>query len=474
MGKIWVFIKGRKKTAIAGLVVILLVVILLLRGGQRTAESFTVKRTNVIQSVILSGDVVTSDRADLGFSASGRVGRIFVKNNEIVSPGTILAQLEIGDLIAERKIKELNLKTTGVDLEGAEENLKKVQSLEDTKVANAYRTLLSQDLALVPWPNTYDLTTPLVSGAYTGAEGEYRIRIYEKSINDTRLTLRTFGLEEGELRIDNNGIIPLGTKGLFIEFPDDVDSYKDTDWRLVIPNPRGASYSANLSAYQAAKDARDLAVAAAERAYAKIRAGESSSEASIALAEIEKINAEIKKNTITAPFAGQVTNIDKEVGESVSAGDKVISMVSEKHLEVILEVPELDVAEIAPGAEVVLALDAFPGEVFSGKISSINAKETKVEGVPVYEAFVELAADPRIRSGMSAKGTIVLALRENVLAVPAYFIDRTSGAPTVSVLAEGSKIEKRTITLGLTGTDNMTEVLSGLTEGERIVPVTNK
>ncbi len=66
-----------------------------------------VNRADFINQVSVSGKVITASEADLGFAASGRIGLIAVKSGDTVKAGQMLAQLEIGYLLAELKIKEI-------------------------------------------------------------------------------------------------------------------------------------------------------------------------------------------------------------------------------------------------------------------------------------------------------------------------------------------------------------------------------
>ncbi|MBY0376917.1 biotin/lipoyl-binding protein, partial [Patescibacteria group bacterium] len=145
MNKIKNIFQTKKKYIYIALPVLVLVLFLAFRHGKTNNEAYVVSRSDVAQSIVLSGEVRTSDRADLGFSASGRVGQIFVKNNQKVSAGQILAQLEIGDLVADLRIKEANARSSDIDLEASKEELNKVTVQENTKVENAYRALLSEN-----------------------------------------------------------------------------------------------------------------------------------------------------------------------------------------------------------------------------------------------------------------------------------------------------------------------------------------
>ncbi len=469
MNKIKNFVKTHKRTSIALSLVILVVLFLTFTHKAKVIESYEVALGSIEQSVALSGTVETSSKADLGFAASGRIGKIYVKNNQKVSTGQILAQLEIGDLLADLRIKEANSRTSGVDLKQAQDRLEKVTKQEDAKVDNAYRTMLSSDLELVANSGSYAVSAPLVSGSYTGVEGTYKINIKEESVTSNDHVLRTFDLEKTEKILNDQGKTALGTKGLYISFgANEVEDYNDTTWYLEIPNKSGDSYVSNYNAYIDAKNNRDIAIKDAQTDYDKLLT-EDNSGASVAQAEIQKIQAEIRKNTIYAPFTGIVTNIEKEVGENAGVGETVVSVLGEERLEVVLEVSELDVSKLVVGSSVNLSFDAFPGETFVGTLSTINSRETTVDGVPVYKAFVELAGDSRIKTGMSADATIVLVHKDDVLSVPAYSILKEEGKNFVKILGVDGKTEKREVALGIVGSDSQIEVLSGVSVGDKIV-----
>lgn len=471
MGNIWNFIKKYKKSAVAlGAIVLLVLLYMVFGNGNGNSETYTVKKMDVAQSVVLSGKVQTTDRADLGFASSGRLSNIFVKNNQVVARGTMLAQLEIGDLLADLKIKQANLNTANIEIEAAKEELNRVTKQEDAKVESAYRKLLTEDLILTPNSNSYNVDAPTISGLYDGPQGQYKINIDRESATSRDYRLLVFGMEKTRQMINKESSTPLGTRGLYISFPgNDADPYLDTTWYLNIPNKASDSYLTNYNAYNEAKKNRDLNVQNAEFKYKKLLTEGNGASSAVAEAEVQKINAEIRKNTIYAPFGGKVTNIEIEPGENASVGERVISILGESQLEIVLQVSELDVSRLVSGTTVSLKLDALPGEEFIGTLQTINSRDTEIDGVPVYEAFVEVKPDPRIKTGMTATGTIVLAEKPQVLAIPNYFVKKVGEKSIVQVISAKGKTAEREVTLGLVGTDSMVEVISGLTEGEQII-----
>jgi len=125
-------IRKYRRYLLIGLPILLVVLYFVFGRGKSGTETYVVNNANITQSVILSGKVETSDKADLGFAVSGRLAKIFIKNNQSVTQGQILAQLEINDLLADLKIKELNSKTSSVDLEHTKQELEKVTKQENT------------------------------------------------------------------------------------------------------------------------------------------------------------------------------------------------------------------------------------------------------------------------------------------------------------------------------------------------------
>ncbi len=84
MKNIFNTVKKYKKYLLIGLGVLVILAFFLFKGGNNKVESYLVEERNIEQSVMLSGKVETTDKADLGFAASGRVSRIYVKNNQAV------------------------------------------------------------------------------------------------------------------------------------------------------------------------------------------------------------------------------------------------------------------------------------------------------------------------------------------------------------------------------------------------------
>ncbi len=391
------------------------------------ALTTTVERRDVVDAVLLSGRTESASAVELGFADTGRISQVFVKEGDLVSKDQLLASIDTSDLY----VNDLN----------------KIIREQESLVTNAYRNLLSSSLQAIPDDITNTALDPIISGVYTGPEGDYRLRIYSSG-SDSGKSFELSGLEQGlNQPVTTNTTVPLGSRGLYIQF----QSIPEVGfWTVSIPNKRSSLYAGYVNAYESAKATRDRVVADARL-------------------NNESMLSKINKRRIYAPFSGTVASVGFKQGESTD-GKQTIKLISEKDYQIILKAPEVSVAKLQVGQTVSVTLDAYGKEEnFPAKIVSINPAETIVEGVPVYETRVMFDhTDDRIRSGMTAIAKITIREQKNVLALPNNFVHQEEGASFVYRL-NGDNREKVTVTTGVLGSDNYVEITSGLQEGESIV-----
>ena len=374
----------------------------------------------------------------------------------------------VSDLYADLKDAESSVVIAESNASGDNTNLERIISEQDTLVANAKKTLLTEDIEAIAKDASTTAAAPIISGEYIGMEGQYAIRVYASSTK-TGSSFEVSGLEKnfvGEVTVEQS--VPLGSHGLYIRFPS-ATGYGNTEWIVDIQNKRGSTYTANNNAYQAALSARDRIVSEAQNDVTATIGIDSVVQAKIqqARAKVQGIQSQIAKRLITAPFDGIVADVAIEKGETSSA-TSTIKLISDTDYEVVAKVPELDIGKLSVGTRADIALDAYPGETFPGKIISINPAETIVDGVPVYEAKIIFdPLDPRVRSGMTAIATVKTASQPDVIAVPLRFIQTVNGE-TLAYIKTDVETKKQPVTLGLKGSDGFVEIVSGLALGDVI------
>lgn len=467
------WITNNKKISI-GIVlgISILGIIIASSSKKEVTETIVVARQDVVEHVRVAGRVEADIAANMGFEQGGSVRSVSVAVNDRVRKGQRLVSLDLGTLPAELASAQASVAIKRAQIQNTQTNINSIKDKQDALVATAYQNLLSQNLVAEPESSTYTQTPPVVTGRYSGTEGVYKI-IIDRGVQNNP-TIRTFDLERTpEQTIAKTGPTPLGTRGLFISFPDTLANYIDTVWYVALPNNKSTQYVSLYNTYQEALRERDRVLADAEASLRGQTAGVSIAQAELmqAQAEVARIQALMSQRILTAPFDGVVTGVQVSVGESVTPGSGVVSMNSEGLLGVEVDLPEIDSVKVMTGDVATITFDAFgDGEVFTGTVTSVNRAETIVDGVSVYEARIVFdTQDDRIVSGMTTDVIIETNRKDDVLAIPARALTYLpDGTPTVTVHRDEKTSEQRTVVTGIRGSNSFVHIVAGLDEGEVI------
>lgn len=185
---------------------------------------------------------------------------------------------------------------------------------------------------------------------------------------------------------------------------------------------------------------------------------------------------------LTAPFAGTVTAVNVDLGQSVSTGTAVFTLVSSaKMVEVSLN--EVDVTQVKVGQTGTATFDALPGVSAAVTLAFVSEVHDEGSSVVQYESHLTLDQDVEgLKEGMSAHVTLTLQHVEGALLVPKTALQTVDGKTVVEVATAGtSGFEEKTlflrsgltlvskeVTVGVSGADHV-QILSGVSEGEWIV-----
>jgi len=189
-----------------------------------------------------------------------------------------------------------------------------------------------------------------------------------------------------------------------------------------------------------------------------------------AQANLQAAYATLADYTLTAPTNGTITKINTEKGEQSSLTTPVLTMMAESNLQIEVDIPESDIAKIKVGDKANITLDAFgEDQVFNGTITFIDPAATIIQDVVYYKVKVSFnEKNENIKPGMTANIDVKTSEKDNVLMIPARAIKEKDGKKLVQVLINGQP-QDREITIGLNGDEAMTEVISGLAEGEEVI-----
>lgn len=200
-------------------------------------------------------------------------------------------------------------------------------------------------------------------------------------------------------------------------------------------------------------------------------------------------SVQLTETQIVAPMAGEVTGKYLEEGELVASatagfaqGAAIVTIANLKQMQIRTNVNEVDVVKVKVGQPVEIRIDGVSGQVFHGVVASkapasitstqpgtSNATQSAQSNQVVrFEVKIRVTdGDARLRPGMTAMIDILLAKKASVVRVPTEAIREDNTVMIMTGTKEKPVLTPRTVKLGLR-TDAVTEVLSGLKDGEQI------
>ncbi len=170
--------------------------------------------------------------------------------------------------------------------------------------------------------------------------------------------------------------------------------------------------------------------------------------------------------TVRAPFAGVVGERFVSIGDYVTRGTKVATVMRVDPLRVELTVPEQYVSAVATGRAVTFEVDAYPGETFVGQVRYVSPSVAAATRALTLEAIVPNPSN-RLKPGFFATARIERAAMLPGLLVPTTAVRSISGTSRVFVIA-GDRVEERVVMVGQR-VGEQDEITSGLKAGERVV-----
>jgi RND family efflux transporter MFP subunit len=185
-------------------------------------------------------------------------------------------------------------------------------------------------------------------------------------------------------------------------------------------------------------------------------------------AEIEVAIArmEIDRTKVRAPFDGIVTGVKASIGESISPGQDLFTLVDIREIRVEARILESEIGRIKAGREADLRFAAYPGRVFRGKVRAVSPvvdPETKTCGAHI----VLDNPSGEIKPGMHAEVEIAAEVFRDRLLVPQEAVLVRGGRKLVFVVGDGLA-KWRYIEPGLEN-ERFVEVLEGVKEGDEII-----
>ena len=481
-------------------------------NGNEDSQKISVERGSIAEIVRITGKVVPVNDVELGFETSGIVASAPVDVGETVTPGRTIASLDTDDVYADLRSAEAQLLADEAHLQELLNGSRPEEiAVSEAKLASNESKLIDAQAQLLD----------SVADSYTKADDAVANKIdqfidnplskpdlsfnipdfiLKNEIESDRDTANDslLGLAQLSVSTDTTNVLIISSeaKGYINQInillnkaalavntlttgtnlsASTIDAYK-ADVLSARTNVN-AALSKILTAEEKVRTAQSN-IAISKEDLSLLKAGSTEEQIQGARANVQKSEAavlsarvQINKSSIKAPIKGIVTKQDAVVGQTVSAHESVVSIISDDDLEIEAQIPEVDIGRVLVGNSVRITIDAFGDQEFMGTVSYIDPAETVIDGVVNFKSNIVFVETPEnLRSGLTSNLFIETNSKDNALVVPQYTILEKDEGTFVVKDINGERVETE-VELGLRGSGGMIEILSGVSEGDELYNV---
>jgi len=473
-------------------------------------------RGDVVQEVSESGQVQQGEEINLNFKTAGTIEWVYVKVGQEVLPGSALAKLETDQLnielnenkyalkVAEAKLNQILAGNSPEEIQAAQTDVDNAQTaLEDARAKLTEDVNQAYDDALNTLDNAYlkgvgafntvrtiqttyfygnDQESTTVKNAKTNIENDLaQIKNYLGTTTDTAL------IQSKILLSDIYGSLST------VRDMTEASSYQDivsaanktslnTDRinvNTVITNITDAqqTISSTKLTNQTKVNIAEGDLKEAQDALAVEKAGPRQTDVDYYQAQVDQSQAkvdlletQIKEAILRSPVRARVAEVNKKTGETVqpTSNDNVVVILPTDPYDIKVDIYEEDIVKVKLNDSADIKLPAFPNQIFPGKVTLIDPAEKVIEGIIYYGITINFENPPQeIKPGMSADVTVKTAQKNDVLTIPGSAIEKKNDKIFVQIF-KNEKLEEIEIQIGLSGSDDKVEVISGIAEGDQI------
>ncbi len=463
-----------------------------------TQSTATVQRGTLTATVNSAGNIAAHQVVTVNFGQSGTVQKIAVQVGDRVKAGQVLAEIDTSDLtlqvqnaqvnldVAKVKLAQTKAPTTPQDIANARSQLEVVQASYAKLAAGPTKPdLAAAQAALASAQASYDAAVKASGGTASAIESasvqmekaivtlQQAQGAYDKVATAPNIAARSEAVTLQNATIDYNQ-----AKANYDNAVATSGSNAKTQVAQAVSSLQGAQASlAKLQASDYDLVASKAAVTQAQNNLDKLLAGPDANTLAIAQSQVDQAaialqQAEIKlkQAQMVAPFNGIVTTASLTLGQvaATSGTTAAIQVADLDHLEIVVNMAEVDVPKIKVGQTAQISLDALANVSLTGEVTLVAPAGVLSQGVVNYPVTVAIKdATAEVKTGMTANVNIITDQRDNVLVVPNRAVSTVGRQKMVTVVFEGRDMTTPVVT-GMSG-DTTTEIVSGLKEGDVVV-----
>lgn len=421
------------------------------------------------QTIVVTGDVTTSDDTQVGPKLSGRIVSVAVDDGDRVTAGQVLAQMDTANLasaLQQALAQEAQARATLSQAQSALSQALSNQAINPSKSASAIRSAQAQLRS----------AQANLAKVRSGARPQERLQA-QAQVASAKANLDT---QTKQLERIRNLVKEGAVAGSQLDVQEATYEAARTTYQNAVQSLaliREGNRTEDISAAQESVRSAQEAVATARSnqsldvlygdQVSNARAQIQSAQAQIAAAAAGAAQARqnLADATIRAPFAGVVSGRPVQPGTVVSPGSSIVRLVGSQGVYFEGSIPSSSINDVRTNQKVQIAVDALNGRTFPGTVRTVGAQGSSVGRL--FSARIAFDGAPsEVKPGMFARGTIVLRTIPGATVLPATAVLKDENANYVMVV-QGGKAKRTPVQVGfIQGNDTQ---VSGLPAGAQVV-----
>ena len=180
--------------------------------------------------------------------------------------------------------------------------------------------------------------------------------------------------------------------------------------------------------------------------------------------------ARLGHTVIHAPADGTLIARAVEVGDIVQPGKQLMALAPVGETQIVVQIDEKNLGQLALGQKALGSADAFPGQRFAAEVFYINPGIDPQRGSVLVKLKVQ-SPPSYLRQDMTVSVDIEVSRRADTVVIPTDAVHDATGANPWVLVVRDRHATRQAVKLGLHG-DARVEVLEGVAPGDELIPAT--
>lgn len=448
----------------------------------RAVTTTTVNAETLTDTLTITGEVTAGEDTSVAAKVSGRIAAVYVKDGDQVAAGQLIATLEQTQVQAQLSQAQASVSSAMAALNSAIAQGRQAQAALTQAERNA-KTKPQQSTAAVRQAEAQLASAKAqYLKAQNGARPEER-RQAEANVASAKSNLDTQQAElarietlvkEGAVaanRLDQQRTATASARTQYQNAVEALNLIKNGTRSEDIEVARAAVRQAE-EAVANAKAGKELdpllndQVLAARAQLAASRAQADSARAQVqsAQAQVKIAQESLADTEIRAPFSGKIMGRPAQAGTIASAATTIARIVGGEGLYFTGQLNSNDVIKVKPGMPVQVSVSSDTSKKLPATVAAVSPVGSGI--ARLFDVRISLPADPIVRAGLFATGTITIRTIADAILVPSNAVVQ-SGTDHFVFIAEGNKAKKIPVQLGLPAGDKVQVI--GLSAGAKVI-----